>query len=157
MEDSNFFAIKDAVKKGDIMAVLDLLNKNADPNYKPDWFRGPSIIQTASAQNSLEIIKLLLLFGLITDDCVIGQIFQLLDIENAKEFVIHVVETNKIPNLIQIIFQQLAKSRYQGPQALEIFKYLLDSGMPVDSPIKNTRMTPLRLSIIQRRFDFVSL
>jgi len=53
------------------------------------------------------------------------------------------------------MFQYLVYSKCQGPSALDILKFLVCHGLPIDEFNEHYR-TPLHLSITYKRIDFVS-
>lgn len=157
MEDGIFFALAYAVEKGDTDGLHYLLNRGADPNLWPKSFKGPSLIELAAkSPNSLEIMKLLVFYGLITSD-ELSKIFELFDVSHVFELVSYIVEhNNREPNLLQMVFRRLSRSDIEGPDVQDMLKYLLDCGMPADCILKNTSTTPLYISIRDNRPDFVS-
>lgn len=157
-----------AVEEGDVVAVRDLLEHGADPNYLVKN-TNTSVMQLAMAYNNIEIIKLLLQYGanvqrIWHEDGLIHYLF--VNEENEKyceEIIAHIVKYNQNQKeLVQKIYVALLRFYVKEALALNLLRYLLDNGLAVDDFLNrwsftddNDSYTPLHLAIRENRIDFV--
>lgn len=167
--------LRNAVETGNISKARLLLDLHGvDPNDKP-WPVSQPLLDLAVERNHKDIIKLLVQYGAKTDTKIIKYIFKYN--YHVKELLTHVIKYNDNVHLLQEIFYHLTDHGDRvGPSALDIFKLLLDRGLPVDDFIQGVTkiyyfpdghddddddepedvFTPLQWSIENKRIDFVS-
>lgn len=152
-------ALKRAVQEGDVNMVRHTLDQGADPNYIVE--RDRTILRLAIEKKSMEIFKLLVQYGAKDENRrLLYYIFDTANIHHTKELVAHFIKYNKSADLEQILNWLLLVGHHDGPPGLEILKFLLDSGMPVDElkilTTDDDAYTPLHVSVADNRLDFVS-
>lgn len=154
MEYSSNISLEEAVKRSDVKAVQELLEKGADPNYKPRSY--DSLMHLALKKKHVEVIKLLVQYGAKVKQHFLSEIFNFNSIEISKEFVTQIIKYNEDVEIIIKIFMQLTYCKSTEPLMMDMLKLLLNHGLPVDDPIDSQSRTPLHYSILSNKADFVS-
>lgn len=160
-------ALKKAVEEGNVEKVHELLDKGAEPNYLSNEKK--TLIKLAMEQNYIDTIKLLIQYGaeIKPEDYLDEYIFDSADCSHrTKELVAHIFEYNNtkdIELLGRCLFFLTWCRNHEGPPGLEIFRLLLDLGLPVDEFISGTctpeddLYTPLHQVAMEGRVDFVRI
>lgn len=159
-------SFKEAIAQGDVAAIQNLLDQNSlDLNcfedFEPKFFRSPH------TQSHVQIVKLLAEYGVTMTRGVIHEIFSPDCGLHAKELVINILSHQNSLKMMHMmtIFDELVKSKgLDESLALEIFKVLLDKGLPVNDFggydfhdfTSLGAMTPLHHCITNGKSDFVS-
>lgn len=141
------YSLLGAVDNNDFDAVLELLENEADANYKPTICS--SLMDLALKKNNVEIIIVLALYGFNS--------------ENTKVLTDLLLKHSKNTDFVIEVFIQLMD--YNGEETLKILDLLLDNGLPVDDFIgvgRNSQagneFTPLHLSVMEEgRYLLVSM
>lgn len=141
-----------AVEEVNLENVRELLNQDdIDAKHHIIWQYGLTV-----QQKHVEILKLLVEHGAIVDVALLQHIFELKNSRLVEELLDHIIKYNNKIEDLQIIFYQLATSKFQEPGALEIFKILLDRGLPVNN-FEDGYKLPFFVSIVSDRIEFVSI
>lgn len=158
-DDSRIIALKKAVKNSDAESIRLLLDNTVDPRYLLEItakiFRSGSV-----TRNQSKIINLILDRGLVKT-IFWNDMFNPEFNDCAREIVIFILNKfNDHKYILREIFYRLCKNvDFEGPSAVGILKLLIDHGMPVNG-LNNygmkAKISPLHLSIIHKRIDFVS-
>lgn len=90
------------MKNSNVNKVQKLLNQGANPNYKPT--SSQSLMHMAIMRNQVEIIKLLVRYGINVDNLLINYTFQSENIPNPEELVFQIIKYNKDIKLKKSIF-----------------------------------------------------
>lgn len=156
-------SLRRAVKNNNVNMVHMLLDRGVNPNYLNLKFKDVN-------QNTVEIIKLLLKYGITVDEDFINKIFVLTEkkyYQDLTEILTSCIssDTSDDSTLIEGIFRTLSHhDEYPVPQRKEILKLLIKKGLPVNgisckldifSPVNDS--APLHFSVFMRLYDFISL
>lgn len=152
-EYSDNIALETAVKRSNVNAVRELLEKGADALYKPRSY--DSLIGLALKKKNVEIIILLIQHGAAVSKDSLESIFELKSFDDSKNVIIEIIKLNKDFQIICGVFTNLTFSKCRGPIALEILDLLFDHGLPIDDPIDFHYDTPLNYCVMGGRLDLV--
>lgn len=89
----------------------------------------------------------------------IRSILQAKNKQDIKELVIHIINyRTDAKKIMQLVFQEMVVMKVDDSSwMVEVLKILLDHGMGIDDFIDGTDSTPLHLSVIHKKIDFVSV
>lgn len=141
--------LNEPMKKKEICKVEELLNQGADPNYLIKDIK--FMIKSSTKNGQSEIFKLLVKHGTNLEKV------KSRSSQEFKYLSTRIVDYIKDVKNFFMIFQELINSKTLSEQSsIEIFKHLLDRGLPVENLVVSKNYTPLHLSIIKKKINFVS-
>lgn len=160
MENTKNLELEKAVKKNDSNRVHELLNQDADPNWRPQFYYRSLLHMavdnlTLLNDNYVEIIGLLIQYGAVLDREEIKFIFNLPNTQTTKEVVHCIVKRKNSAEMRCMMFDELINSQYHvGSSAVKILEILLDHGLPIDEAVDGND-TPFYICIVKGKVDFV--
>lgn len=158
-------ALNKAVMQGEVNNVRELLKNGADPkNLKRQSYLYGEGKDTATDHCYIEIVKLLVQYGIDVDILFLENIFCLPCINHVKELITHVLNHHANDRMMHMVFDALIGTSLfvEEPSYLEILTLLVDRGLPINDSYNYVHcgfeygLTALHMAIYNSKIDFVS-
>lgn len=113
-------------------------------------------LQSAVDEKNTEAVKFLIQNSASVDREGINYIFKLSDSHDFKALVFYIINHYKDVKIMQMIYEELIASKYEGATSVEILELLIDQGLGVNDFIDGLDLTPLHMAVKNKRVDLVS-